>query len=83
MSLTTVAISSSSSTGNTIFYLSLISVFDDQRFTALLTLRVTALYRRVRWSAPLLWIAFVLFQGLRVSMQTLGTVALFGKVASQ
>jgi len=48
--------------------------------TALLTLRVTALYRGVRWFTPLLWVTFVLFQGLRTSMMLFATVSLYGSL---
>ena len=52
----------------------------DQNFTALLTLRVTALYRSVRWFAPVIWVAFALFQGLRTAMMLYSGAILFGEV---
>jgi len=48
--------------------------------TALLTLRATALYRHVRWFTPLLWIAFVLFQGLRSSTMLFASASLYGSL---
>ena len=52
-------------------------------YTALLTLRVNALYRSVRWFTPLLWTAFVLFQGLRTAMLVYGGAELLCDVISQ
>ena len=63
MSGTSIAIVSTASTGET--FHSALTVKNDSRFTALLTLRVIALYRNVRWAAWFLWLAFALFQGLR------------------
>ena len=51
--------------------------------TALLTLRVAALYRTVRWFTPLLWTTFVLFQGLRAAMMVYGGTELFCEVTSE
>ena len=45
----------------------------------LLTLRVVALYRSVRWATRLLWIAFAIFQGLRSGIILYGDVVIFSK----
>ena len=53
---------------------------DDQRFTVLLTLRVTALYGSVRWLVWLIWLGFAGFHSLRVAVSILGQYVVFGKV---
>jgi hypothetical protein len=49
-------------------------------FTALLTLRVAALYHGVRWVMWLMWIAFVLFQGMRLGIILYGDIVILGEL---
>jgi len=46
-------------------------------------MRVTALYRSVRWFIPLLWSAFVLFEGLRTGVMIWLAIGLSCEVTSQ
>ncbi|SRR5258706_14412221 len=50
-------------------------------FTVLLTLRVTALYRNVRWAVWLLWLGFALFHGLQAVVLLFGQYVVYSKVA--
>ena len=74
-----IAIASTASTGDA--FHSALTVKNDPRFTALLTLRVTALYRKVRWAVWFLWLAFALFQGLRAITFLFGAALSFSTVA--
>ena len=48
----------------------------------MLTLRVRALYRNVRWAVWLLWLAFALFHGLRLLTLLWGEAAYYREVSS-
>lgn len=52
---------------------------NDQRFTVLFTLRVSALYRGVRWARWPLWFSFVLFHGLRSGLLLFGDIVIYGE----
>ena len=45
----------------------------------MLTLRVVALYRNVRWLVSLVWISFAIFQGLSVVIYIRYGIALYGE----
>ena len=47
----------------------------------MLTLRVRALYRNVRWAVWLLWITFALFHGLRLFTILFGEAAVYREVS--
>ena len=59
-----------------------LTVENDSWFTVLLTLRVAALYRTVRWAVWLIWLAFALFQGMRVAVLLFGEATLYSEVSS-
>ena len=50
-------------------------------FIVLLTLRVRALYRNVRWVLWVVWIAFALFQALRWATILYGQALVYGEVS--
>ena len=74
----TIAIATTAATGDS-FQL-VLPVKNNQRFTALLTLRVVALYRNVRWLVGLVWVSFVIFQGLSVTVYIRCGIALYGEL---
>ena len=78
MSGTSFTTATTASTGDTIY--SALPVQIDQGFTVLLTLRVTALYRNMRWAVWLLWLAFAIFQGMRVAVLVFGQVVVYSEV---
>ena len=67
--------STTSATGRTFSIRSLQSR-TNRLHTVLLTLRVAALYRGVGWVTRLLWLAFAIFQGLRVGILVFGDVTI-------
>ena len=78
MSGTSFTTTTTASTGNTLHLACTIK--NNQGFTVLLTLRVTALYRNVRWGVWLLWLAFAIFQGIRVAILLFGEATLYSDV---